>query len=289
MKTFFNILDNRAAEHIWRLAILIVFVLSILSFAFGKVVFLEIFYCLPITLTSWYGSRKSGVLLSLTSSLLLLLIDGYQTEFSLIKVATYGLPCAVSFTALAILITNFRDVHRVESIAADTDKLTNIWNSRGFYAELANELLRSVRYEHKFSLAYIDIDNFKAVNDSKGHAEGDKLLIEVAKCLKNYLRETDIVARLGGDEFVCLFPEAGQEASKAAFAKANEELQKKMKRNQWPVTFSVGLVTFESMPTDIKETMKIADDLMYSVKNAEKANISYKVWNGKSKAAPSNY
>ena len=280
MKTLFNILDKRPAKHIWRLTLIIVLVLSFLSVTFGKVIFLELFYFFPITLASWYGSRKSGTLLSITSSLLLLLIDVFQTGFSPIKIVTYGLPCAISFSALAVLVTNFRDVHRVESIAADTDKLTSICNARGFYAELANELLRSVRYEHIFSLAYIDIDNFKFVNDSLGHAEGDKLLIEVAQCLKDSLRATDVVARLGGDEFVCLFPETGQDASTAAFAKASEELRRRMKRYHWPVSFSVGLVTFENMPTDIKEAMKIADDLMYSVKNADKNNISYKVWHG---------
>ena len=281
MKTFFNILDKRPAKHIWRLALFILLVLSVFSVALGKVIFLELFYFFPITLASWYGSRKSGVILSLTSSVLLLLIDAFQTDFSPSRIATYGLPCAISYSALAILTTNFRDVHRVESMAADTDKLTNILNSRGFYAELANELVRSVRYEHKFSLAYMDIDNFKFVNDSLGHAEGDKLLIEVANCLKDSLRTTDSLARLGGDEFACLFPETGQNESKAAFAKASEELQMRMNRYHWPVSFSVGLVTFESMPADIKEAMKIADDLMYSVKNADKDNISYKVWHGK--------
>lgn len=166
-------------------------------------------------------------------------------------------------------------------MAADTDKLTDILNSRGFYTELTNELLRSVRYRHPFSLAYIDVDNFKSINDSKGHAEGDKLLIEVAQCLKVSLRITDSVARLGGDEFACLFPETGQKASKSAFAKASKALDRRMKCYHWPVSFSVGLVTFERIPTDIKEAMRIADDLMYTVKNADKNNISYQVWHGK--------
>lgn len=280
MKTLFNILDKRSAKHIWRLTLLTMLVLGIFSSAFGKTIFLEPFYFLPIILSSWYGSKKSGVLLSLASSFLLLLINAFHTEFDATKIVTYGLPCLISFSILAILITNFRDVHRVESTAADTDKLTNIWNLRGFYVELANELVRSARYEHIFSLAYVDIDNFKYVNDSQGHAEGDRLLIEVAKCLKESLRETDTVARLGGDEFACLLPETEQDASKAAFTKASEELQRRMNSYDWPVSFSVGLVTFETMPTDIKEAMKIADDLMYSVKNADKNNISYRVWHG---------
>jgi len=118
------------------------------------------------------------------------------------------------------------------------------------------------------------------VNDSQGHAEGDLLLIEVARCLKNALRATDIVARLGGDEFACLLPETKQEDAIAAFSKARELLKSQMSHSDWPVSFSVGLVTFEAIPTDIKEAMKVADDLMYSVKKSKKNNISYEVWRG---------
>jgi len=210
MKTIFNILDKRSAKYIWRLSLLMVLALSVFSALFGKTVFLELFYVFPITIASWYGSRKSGVVLALISTLLLLSINAFHIGINAIALFNYGLPCAVSLSVLAILITNFRDVHRVESNAADTDDLTNTYNSRGFYVELANELVRSSRYEHIFSLAYIDIDNFKFVNDSRGHPAGDQLLIEVAESLKESLRATDTIARLGGDEFACLLPEAGQ-------------------------------------------------------------------------------
>ncbi len=246
----------------------------------GKTFFLEIFYVFPITLASWYGSKKSGIFLALVTTILLLFIHAIHTGFDTSIWLMYGLPCAVGYTALAILITNFRSVHRVESIAADTDNLTKINNSRGFYADLANELVRASRYEHVFSLAYLDIDNFKYINDTFGHAEGDRLLIAVANCLKQSLREADTVARLGGDEFVCLLPETEQEDAKAAFFKTSKLLKELIKKNDWPVSFSIGLVTFESIPVDIKVAMKIADDLMYSVKNEGKNDISYRVWHG---------
>ncbi len=281
MKTIFNIFDKRSAKYIWRLSFLTALVLSFFSILFGKTVFLELFYIFPITISCWYGSRKSGVVLALISSLLLLAINAFHIGINAINLLNYGLPCAVSLSLLAILITNFRNVHREESNAADSDALTNVYNSRGFYVELANELVRSSRYKHIFSLAYLDIDNFKLVNDSLGHPSGDQLLIEVANSLNESLRATDTVARLGGDEFACLLPETGQKEAKSAFTKASEALEKRMIYSNWPVTFSVGLVTFETMPDDIKEAMKVADELMYSVKNLEKNNVSYKIWHGK--------
>lgn len=256
-------------------------VLAVFSTLYGDVIFLELFYVFPIIIVSWYGSKRSGVILAIVSSLVLLFGNALQSGFVAIKILSYGIPCALSFSALAILITNFRNVHREESLAADTDNLTNIYNSRGFYIELANELVRSSRYQHIFSLAFIDIDNFKFINDSRGHSAGDQLLIEVAKSLKKSMRETDTVARLGGDEFSCLLPETGQEEAKAAFSKASTLLARRMDHGKWPVTFSVGMVTFETMPADIKEAMKVADELMYSVKNFAKNDVSYKIWHGR--------
>ena len=131
-----------------------------------------------------------------------------------------------------------------------------------------------------FSLAYIDIDNFKRVNDTLGHSRGDELLITVAKTLKRSLRKTDLVARIGGDEFACLFPETEINAAKEAYTKAKESLSNEMSKNSWPVTFSVGVVTFDKTPEDLKKAIKIADELMYSIKNAEKNNVEYRVWSG---------
>lgn len=280
MKTIFNVLDKQSFRYVWRLNLLMVLVLFILSIFFGKTIFLEPFYIFPVTIVSWYGSRKSGLILATVLTLLLLSIRAIDAEFDSLALLSYGLPCLISFSILAILITNFRNVHRIESAAAYTDTLTNINNSRCFYYELSNEMVRSLRYKHKLSLVYLDIDNFKSINDSRGHGEGDNLLIAVAKSLTESLRKTDIVARLGGDEFGCLLRETGQDEAKAAFSKATDLLKKRMKSGRWPVTFSVGLVTFETMPEDTKEAIRIADELMYSVKNSAKDNISYMVWNG---------
>jgi diguanylate cyclase (GGDEF)-like protein len=284
MKSMLKIFDNRSYKYVWRASVLMVLLLTGLIAIFGNIVFFVPFYAIPITLASWYGSRKTGILLTLFSALTLTTakIIAVQSSMSVPLDLFDSLSFLLAYLGVAFIVTNFRDLHRIEVNAADTDDLTGISNSRSFYVELANELIRSHRYGHVFSLAYLDIDDFKHVNDSQGHLEGDRLLIEVAKCLKISLRKTDTAARLGGDEFACLFPETNQENANIAFENVSDMLKKHMKEHGWDVTFSAGLVTFETIPDDIKEALNAADELMYSVKNGEKNNIALRVWHGKS-------
>jgi diguanylate cyclase (GGDEF)-like protein len=286
MKTLLDVLDKRPARLVWLLSFLLVLVLSGIAIAIGNISYLEPVFVLPIVVISWYGSEKAGLALAVVTAVILVFCK-YQinaTDLSMGSIILDGVVYLVSYSFLAVLITNFRSVHRVEEFAAGTDSLTRLPNARAFYAEFANELLRSIRYKHIFTLAYIDIDNFKSVNDSQGHSSGDELLIEVARCLKSSIRATDTVARLGGDEYVCLFPETEAEAAKNLFSKISQQLAENMQSQNWPVSFSVGMVTFETIPDDIKEAMIIADDLMYSVKNNKKNSIAYKVWRGRSMA-----
>lgn len=280
MKTYLSKLDSCSNQFIWRLCLFQVLILLLMFIFIGEQVLIEPLFIFPVVLASWYGSKKSGICITILSEFLLLSIKYSKTGFELIEIITYGLPFLIAFSALAILITNFRNVHRVESNAADTDHLTGIKNLRGFYIELAKELQRSSRYKHTFSLAYLDIDNFKLINDSHGHSEGDKLLVEVAKCLTESLRSTDIVARVGGDEFVCLLTETDDQDAKNVFSITRDLLRLRMSDEQWPVSFSVGFVTFKSAPASIKEVLEIADSLMYTVKNADKNDICCKIWDG---------
>jgi diguanylate cyclase (GGDEF)-like protein len=240
---------------------------------------ISILLVIPVLLVSWYGSNKAGLSLAILSAFLISAARFVESSMEVSIYDFYNLIIAFgSYLLVAIVVTYFRKVHRVEVIAADTDTLTGVHSSRSFYADIANEILRSSRYGHKFSLAYIDVDNFKIINDSLGHDTGDKLLIEVSRCLVSSCRSTDTVARIGGDEFVCLFPETEQNESKTAVLKAENSLKDSMKKNGWDVSFSIGVVTFEALPEDVHEAIKIADELMYSVKNGNKNGIAYEVW-----------
>jgi diguanylate cyclase (GGDEF)-like protein len=129
------------------------------------------------------------------------------------------------------------------------------------------------------TLAYIDCDNFKAINDCFGHQTGDNLLCSVANTLQKSIRVTDIVARLGGDEFAILLPETGYEQAEVVIRKIQKILLDVMQKNRWPITFSFGVVTFHSPPNTVDEIIKRSDALMYSAKQSGKNMIKHEVVN----------
>jgi diguanylate cyclase (GGDEF)-like protein len=177
---------------------------------------------------------------------------------------------AVAFGVVALLGAAQRDWLRRERALSRTDGLTGLLNGRGFYEAAAVELARSSRYRHPLTIAYVDLDDFKAVNDRFGHARGDAVLVAVARALRRACRSTDLVGRLGGDEFVVLFPETGREAAEAALVKLRSRVQDAGSQDGATVTASVGSVSFAQAPTDVEVLVHEADTAMYAVKASGK-------------------
>ena len=167
-----------------------------------------------------------------------------------------------------------KDALERERSAARVDFLTGILNRRGFYEIAGSESQRSRRYKRPLSLVYVDLDNFKGVNDSMGHDAGDELLIQVAAVIHSEVRGTDTVGRLGGDEFAVLLPETDQEQGRIVVDKVQKQLMEAMQEKQWPVTFSIGLISFNVPPESIDEMVREADRVMYSVKLKGKNSIA---------------
>jgi diguanylate cyclase (GGDEF)-like protein/PAS domain S-box-containing protein len=114
-------------------------------------------------------------------------------------------------------LTERYDFERQLQILSVTDELTGLFNQRHFYAVMAKELDRTKRYQHPLSIICFDLDDFKGINDSLGHLEGDRVLRTIGELLKETLRENDIPVRYGGDEFMVLLPGTGiQDASQTA-------------------------------------------------------------------------
>jgi diguanylate cyclase (GGDEF)-like protein/PAS domain S-box-containing protein len=157
---------------------------------------------------------------------------------------------------------------------ARTDVLTRLSNRRAFYEAAENERQRSLRHGHPLTLAYVDVDNFKKVNDTLGHATGDELLVTVADGLRQHLRASDTVGRLGGDEFAILLPETTAQGAESVVRKLSEVLLQEMKSRHWPVSFSIGVATFLHNPPSLDEMIRSADELMYTVKRDGKNKIA---------------
>ena len=157
---------------------------------------------------------------------------------------------------------------RIEQLAF-TDSLTGLPNRVLFNDRIATALATAKRYERGFAVMYVDLDNFKAINDTYGHAVGDVALVEASKRLRAALRESDTVARFGGDEFVILQPIVDGPADAADLArKLNLALQP-------PVTIegvahsvraSIGIALYPFDATTIDDLMKRADNALYSAK-----------------------
>jgi len=157
---------------------------------------------------------------------------------------------------------------------ARQDPLTGLANRRAFLETAEDEKERSRRYHHCFNIAYIDLDGFKKVNDTLGHAVGDAVLRQVAKTLRANLRSTDAVARLGGDEFAILLVETDAASAEKVLRKLHSLLRTAMKANGWNVDFSIGLASYLCPPESIDNIIRTADGLMYSVKARGKGNLA---------------
>jgi len=153
---------------------------------------------------------------------------------------------------------------------ADTDVLLPIYNRRAFVRELTKIQASVERYSGDACLVYIDLDGFKAINDTYGHNAGDHVLQEYSQRLVDSVRESDIVGRLGGDEFGLILPNTSQESA----AILTNRLPQKLKDN--PVTWneepldlsmSFGIVTIEP-GRDVRDTMAMADSKMYQQKES---------------------
>jgi diguanylate cyclase (GGDEF)-like protein len=163
---------------------------------------------------------------------------------------------------------------------AHIDFLTGAVNSRFFFDLVNMEIYRSQRYNHPFTIVYLDLDNFKTVNDKFGHITGDQVLRAVANQARTHLRKTDVVARLGGDEFALLLPETNQESAQVVISKIQGGLLVEMQQSNWPVTFSIGVLTCTDAPPSPDELIRLADELMYSVKHGSKNAIKFSNYPG---------
>lgn len=161
---------------------------------------------------------------------------------------------------------------------ADSDPLTGLFNRGRFQDELDRYIEYASRYNVSGALFLIDLDNFKSVNDTLGHAAGDELLKGVAEVMRERLRSTDIVARIGGDEFVVLLPQIDtQESAQVAhdLRTAVSEHETTIEGQPLQTTASIGVVSVVGDGDTSEDLMRKADSAMYSAKQAGRDQVAF--------------
>lgn len=170
-------------------------------------------------------------------------------------------------------ITERKKIEERLVVMAEHDPLTSLFNRRRFQKELEYWLGYSKRYNTSGALLFLDIDNFKYINDTLGHKAGDEILVEFAILLKERLRPTDIIARLGGDEFAVILPNTNVEHAQA-FAKQIVQLAQKhfpvFKERGHTITASLGIALFPEHSVEADVLLTYADMAMYGAKEAGK-------------------
>lgn len=235
-------------------------------------------YLVPVIMTAWFVGRKTSYLFSCFSALVWLVAEmagrpDYKLDFA---IYWNDLMELLLFILTALIVSALRAALDREKEISRTDALTGLPNRRHYYELVTAEMHRNHRYGEPFTVIYLDIDNFKTVNDSKGHNEGDKVLRQVATTIVSAIRETDTAARLGGDEFALLLPTITKESALELATRVREQLKKDV-ASHWPVTFSMGMVIYLNSPKTIHGVIGRADRLMYEVKEDNKDALRWEV------------
>ncbi len=261
------------------IGITMIWALHTVDYFFYPGVGFSLLYWIPVSMATWFSGIWGGVIVALSSSI------GWAIH-DYLKGINFQDPVRTIFLELgfllvgAYILANLKKSLEVEKSFAETDPLTNVGNWRWFTQKADYEIKRAVRYKRVMSLMYLDIDNFKHMNDTYGHITGNELLTMVGLTIKNHTRKTDIAARLGGDEFAVLLPETNESQALVVALKLKELLDKAMRATKWPVTFSIGIVTFEQPPANVDDLVRLADAMMYEAKDKGKNRTEVRVFQG---------
>lgn len=196
----------------------------------------------------------------------------YVEHLGLLAVTVEALLLAL---VLAGQFAQLRQQFELEHEYASRDPLTGLQNRRAFLEGGNIEVERSKRYCHPLAVIFLDLDNFKQLNDTKGHDVGDAALRDIAKALLSTLRANDLVARMGGDEFSIMLPEVEYEDCVIAARKVSHAVKHAL-QNYPPVTSSIGVTWYEEGDRSFASMMKAADELMYQAKTGGKDNMIFK-------------
>jgi len=245
------------------------------DYSTGSEVRVHPFYFLPIALAASVIGRRGAYLTTLLCTILWFVSNAlggmhYSSQWiwlwnSMVEGSAY--------MVVATLVSQLQETLQRERDSARTDALTGVLNIRAFHERAPALIGLCHRESSPVVMAYIDLDNFKKVNDVQGHQRGDEVLRIAAQIIKSSLRATDLLARFGGDEFVVLLPNASTEAAAETLERLRESIESSMRAERCDVTASIGAVAYQHAPISLEDVIRAADSAMYAVKHSGKNRV----------------
>ena len=243
----------------------LVVVIGIADHVTGHELALSLFYLFPVLLITHVLGRTAGFALAGLVACIWTLAQWNDGP------SAHGLQIAwnllMRFGVLAIA-THLLLALEIEMRQSRYDFLTNLSNRRHFVSLLEAEQSRSYRHNTPFSVLYLDIDHFKTLNDTLGHAAGDEALQIVAETLRTQSRRMDAPARIGGDEFVMLLPDTDATDCRLIAERIQKSLTSAIDQRRWPIGISIGTTTACGSGQTTEEILRAADQAMYRAKRA---------------------
>jgi diguanylate cyclase (GGDEF)-like protein len=273
--------DGLSPDAVTGVALLLLLLISGLDYLTPPEISTSVFYLAPLGLAAWFAGRTSGLAMAFLAA------SAWTAKDVMFRGVAYAeqwillwntIARTITFALFAWLIAQVHRNLRREQRLARTDPLTGLLNSRAFHEELALQLERAGRAGQPVTFAYLDLDNFKPLNDQHGHQEGDRALVTVADVFRRELRRGDVLGRIGGDEFAMVFPATGAAEAPALLRKLRASLNAEMARYGWPITFSIGGITCRTPPVSAQALVHAADQLMYEVKARGRDAVLHRLW-----------
>jgi len=251
--------------------LMIAFITWILYYTSGNGKVVAALYLLPIVVTALVLGRGVTMLQVALIGACYLLVgrsvdDAFLTPVGIGHFAIDIAPMLlVAYTTSMLSGDIVNAMNRVKA-TSDTDELTGLYNIRGFNALARHEFGQAARYSRGFSLMMIDSDHLKEINDTYGHAAGDRLIQTIAHVIRNAIKSTDVVARYGGDEFICLLPTVTQQAAAQVGERIRQRLAEEplsIDNGHIAITVSIGIATFPTHGNTLDDLSKSADRALY--------------------------
>ncbi|TXJ06747.1 MAG: GGDEF domain-containing protein [Acinetobacter sp.] len=256
--------------------LVVIAILGWIDLATGYEYSFSVFYLLPVSMAAWYDHYKAAILTIMVCGTTWLIADFNAGHHYSNKIIPFwnGLVRMGFFSIVAFLLFKIRRNWNEMKKMAMKDQLTSLDNSRAF--EIEYRILRKIsfRKDLSFAVAIVDLDGFKAVNDTFGHSKGDEVLVRFAQLLKQANRNTDVVARLGGDEFAMILLDVNEHTVQDYETRLRQLFQSSGLKQSYGVDFSMGIMILNELPKNMEQATQLADRLMYQSKAQGKSQTT---------------